>query len=99
MFKKMLIGVAVVIALAGCASTTTHHASKPKTSATNSPLVQKSIKDGEAYGQEAGTPGATAGMVQANCGVLRLENMPIGDMAKDWTTGCMLTGLLAANSG
>jgi hypothetical protein len=28
-----------------------------------------------------------------------LENMPIGDMAKDWMTGCMLTGLLAAGSG
>jgi Prokaryotic membrane lipoprotein lipid attachment site len=97
--KRTLAALVAVLALAGCGASTTTHVSKPKTSATNSRLAQKSIKDGESFGQEAGTSGATAGQVQANCGVLRLENMPIGDMAKDWMTGCMLTGLIAANSG
>ena len=97
--KRTLATLVAVLALAGCGSAASHTSSKPKTSATNSPIVQKSVKDGESFGQEAGTPGATAGMVEANCGVLRLENIPIGDDPKAWLTGCMLTGLVAANSG
>jgi uncharacterized protein YceK len=97
--KRTVAALVAVLALAGCGSAASHTTSKPKTSATNSPLAQKSIKDGESFGQEAGLAGSTASAVQANCGVLRLEHMPVGDLAKDWMTGCMLTGLIAANSG
>jgi len=97
--KRTVVVLAAILALAGCGSAASHTSSKPKTSATNSPLAQKFIKDGESAGHSAGLPGSTASQVQANCGVLRLEDMPVGDLAKDWMTGCMPTGLLAANSG
>jgi uncharacterized protein YceK len=63
--KRALLVLAALLTLAGCGASTAahHHASKPKTSATNSPIAEKSIKDGEAYGQSAGLSGATADQV------------------------------------
>jgi uncharacterized protein YceK len=97
--RRTLIALAAILALAGCSSagsTIPHHKAA---SGTNSPLVQKSIKDGEKAGQAAGLPGASAAEVNANCGALRLQDMPVTDNAKAWMTGCMLTGLIDAHSG
>jgi hypothetical protein len=98
--RRAVVGIvlAAILALAGCgsAATTTHH---PKASGTTSALYQKSFRDGESYGQMAGLPGSSPSQVQANCGVLRLQDMPTGDIASGFMAGCMLTGLIAANSG
>jgi hypothetical protein len=87
--KRALTALVAVLALAGCgASTTDHHASKPKTSATTS-LYEQSFQDGESYGSTAdAVPSSTSGQIQANCEVLELENIPAGDISSAWLAGC-----------
>lgn len=88
-----LAALVAVLVLAGCGSSTTAHKVKPKTSDTTSALFQKSVKDGAATGQTILVPNASVSEVIANCGVARLENMPVGDIASAWMTGCESTAL------
>jgi uncharacterized protein YceK len=93
--KRTLAALVAVLALAGCASTSTHHASHPSVSHTLPAISQKSYKDGLKTGESSAISGSeTDGEIRANCGVMTLEHMPITDIKSRWLAGCLAGTIL-----
>ncbi len=85
--KKALIGVTVVIALAGCGSSHPTALSHPKTKATLS-VQGQSFKDGLTAGKGIAIPNESDGEVRVNCEVTELQQMPVTDIKSRWMACC-----------
>jgi hypothetical protein len=92
--RTAALAALAALLIAGCGAS--HPKPTPKkTAGTTSALSQKSFNDGYATGKTIAIPNQTVGERQANCGVTKLEDMPTGDIASDWLSGCMLGSMLA----
>ncbi len=91
--RRIALAVAsAALALAGISACGSSSTPKPKSPAT-SQISQKSFTDGETAGKSIALANSSVGQAAEDCKVTEIEQMPTGDVASQWMSGCELGAL------